>query len=78
MQRDAKPMDLTLDEISDELLSTANDWFARLNSAERIENIWLDFEHWLHADPLHDRAFRALEDTYNALADLGMLKRFSD
>ena len=71
-------MQLTPHEIPEELLTTANEWFEKLISAERIETLWLDFEHWVNADPLHDRAFCALEETYNSLADLGLLKRFAD
>jgi ferric-dicitrate binding protein FerR (iron transport regulator) len=62
-------------EMPEELLRTANEWFERLMSAEHSENLWPDFELWVQADPLHERAFCALEDTYNALADLGLLKR---
>lgn len=68
-------MDAPADEIPEELLSTANNWFAKLMAAERIEDEWLDFENWVNADPLHDRAFRALEETYNALVDLELIKR---
>jgi ferric-dicitrate binding protein FerR (iron transport regulator) len=71
-------MHLTPDEIPEELLSTANEWFERLIGAEHIENLWLDFEHWVQADPLHGRVFCALEDTYNSLANLGLLKRSLD
>jgi ferric-dicitrate binding protein FerR (iron transport regulator) len=67
-------VDITPHEIPEELLSTANEWFQRLVSAEHIEDHWLDFEDWVNADPLHARAFCALEDTYNELADLGLLK----
>jgi ferric-dicitrate binding protein FerR (iron transport regulator) len=66
-------MDITPDEIAEQVLGTANEWFARLNAAEHIEDEWLDFERWMDAAPFHGLAFRALEETRWALVDLGLV-----
>ena len=58
----------------EEVLLTANAWFVRLAAAERIENDWLEFEQWVSADPIHDRAFRAIEDARFEMVCLGLLK----
>ena len=65
-------------EIPEELLNTGNEWFARLRRAEHIEDLWLEFERWVEFDPLREHVWCALEFTFNALVDLGLLKRHSE
>lgn len=42
-------------------LLAAQFWWERLEDAERIEDLWPEFQRWLAADPAHREAFMRLE-----------------
>jgi transmembrane sensor len=55
-------------------LDAAQEWLLRLESAERIDEVWPDFEKWLAEDPRNRKAFLQLEKASRRLDRLGELR----
>lgn len=65
-------MDITPEEIAEQVLGAAGEWFDRLRSEEEGGNLWRDFKKWLEAAPIHGLAYDAVADAWYALMTISL------
>lgn len=61
-----------------DLLSEAARWLVELETAERVEDIWPEFDHWFQASMAHRVAYARVRRAWLQVANVSAAPRFYD